>query len=39
VLVRVITDAKDHITGPVTKFDPELMKKQMMEKMQKQQNP
>ena len=39
VLLSVITDATDHITGPVTKFDPEAMKKQMMEQMQKQQKP
>ncbi len=41
VLVKVITDAKDHITGTPTKFDPEAMKRQMMEQMQKQkqQNP
>jgi hypothetical protein len=38
VLVKVITDAKDHITGPVQTFDPEEMKRQMMEKM-KQQKP
>jgi hypothetical protein len=34
VLVKVITDAKDHITGPVQTFDPEAMKRQMMERMQ-----
>ena len=39
VLVKVITDAKDHITGPVTTFDPEQMKRQMMEKMQQQEKP
>jgi hypothetical protein len=41
VLVKLITDAKDHITGTPTKFDPEAMKRQMMEQMQKQkqQNP
>ncbi len=41
VLVKVITDAKDHITGTPTKFDPEAMRRQMMEQMQKQkpQNP
>lgn len=41
VLVKVISDAKDHITGTPTKFDPEAMKRQMMEQMQKQkqQNP
>jgi hypothetical protein len=37
VLVKIITDAKDHITGPVMKFDPEQMKRQMMEKMQQMQ--
>jgi hypothetical protein len=36
VLLKVITDAKDHITGPVTKFDPAAMQRQMMEKMQQQ---
>ncbi|MHB8503032.1 MAG: hypothetical protein ACYDCG_11435 [Candidatus Acidiferrales bacterium] len=39
VLIKVITDAKDHITGTPTKIDPEMMKRQMMEQMQKQQNP
>jgi len=39
VLLKVITGATDHITGPVTKFDPEAMKKQMMERMQKQSKP
>ena len=39
VLAKVITDAKDHITGPVTIFDPEQMKRQMMEKMQQQEKP
>jgi len=34
VLVKVIADAKDHITGPVKIFDPEEMKRQMIEKMQ-----
>jgi hypothetical protein len=37
VLVKVITDATDHITGPVKTFDPEDMKRQMMEKMQQMQ--
>jgi hypothetical protein len=36
VLTKVITDAKDHITGPVQQFDPQAMRQQMMEKMQKQ---
>jgi len=39
VLVKVITDAKDHITGPVQTSDPEEMKRQMMEKMQQQEKP
>lgn len=34
-LVKVITDAKDHITGTPRLFDPEAMKRQMMQ----QQNP
>lgn len=37
VLVKVITDAQNHITGPVKTFDPEEMKRQMMEKMQQMQ--
>jgi hypothetical protein len=36
VLTKVITDAKDHITGPIQQFDPQAMRQQMMEKMQKQ---
>jgi len=36
VLTRVITDAKDHITGPVQQFDPQAMRQLMMEKMQQQ---
>jgi len=39
VLVKVITDAKVHITGPVQTFDPEEMKRQMMEKVQQQEKP
>jgi len=39
VLVKVITDATDHITGTPKKFDPEEMKRQMMEQMRKQQKP
>ena len=38
VLVKVTTDAKDHITGTPMKFDPEAMKRQMIQKQQ-QQNP
>ena len=34
VLVKVITDAQDHITGPVKTFDPQEMQRQMMEQMQ-----
>ncbi|MGC1416084.1 MAG: hypothetical protein WA817_12425 [Candidatus Acidiferrum sp.] len=30
VLVKVITDAKDHITGPVTPFDPKVFQQMMM---------
>jgi hypothetical protein len=36
VLVKVLSGATDHITGPVTKFDPAAMRQQMMEKMQQQ---
>jgi hypothetical protein len=36
ILAKVITDAKDHITGPVQHFDPQAMRQQMMEQMQKQ---
>jgi hypothetical protein len=41
VLVKVITDSKDHITGPVVPFDPQLFRQMMMDQMtkQKQQNP
>jgi len=41
VLVKVITDAKDHITGPVSPFDPQAFRQLMMEQMMKerQQNP
>ena len=37
VLVKLITDAQDHITGPVKTFDPDDIKRQMMEKMQQMQ--
>lgn len=30
-LIKLITDAKDHITGTPAKFDPEAMKRQMMQ--------
>ena len=36
VLVKLITGATDHITGPVTKFDPQMMRQQMMQQMQQQ---
>jgi hypothetical protein len=36
ILTKVITDAKDHITGPVQQFDPQAMRQRMMEQMQKQ---
>jgi hypothetical protein len=40
VLVKVISGATDHITGPVTKFDPQIMRQQMMDKMgQQKKNP
>ena len=39
VLMKVITGATDHITGAVKTFDPEEMKRQMMEKMQQTQKP
>jgi hypothetical protein len=31
VLVKVISGATDHITGPVTKFDPQMMRQQMQQ--------
>ncbi len=34
-LVKVISDAKDHITGTPQVFDPAMLRQQMMEKMQK----
>jgi len=37
-LTKVISDAKDHITGPVKTFDPQAMRQQMMDKYQKPQN-
>jgi hypothetical protein len=36
-LTKVISDAKDHITGPVQQFDPNAIRQQMMERMQQQQ--
>jgi hypothetical protein len=36
VLVKVITDAKDHITGPVTPFDPQAFRQMMMDQMSRQ---
>jgi hypothetical protein len=35
VLTRIITGATDHITGPVTKFDPKMLQQQMMQQQQK----
>lgn len=35
VLVKVVTDAKDHITGPVSPFNPQLFQQMMMEQMSK----
>jgi len=35
VLTKVITDAQDRITGPVTKFDPQQMMQQMQQQHQK----
>lgn len=35
VLVKLITDAKDHITGPVSPFDPQLFQQIMMEQAAK----
>jgi hypothetical protein len=32
VLVKVITDARDHITGAAKTYSPEEMKRNMMEK-------
>jgi len=37
-LTKIISDAKDHITGPVKQFDPEALRQQMMEKYQKKPN-
>ena len=37
VLVKLISDATDHITGPVKQFDPQTMRQQMMDRMQQQQ--
>jgi hypothetical protein len=38
-LVKAISDAKDHITGTPMKFDPEAMKRQMMQQQMQKQNP
>lgn len=35
VLVRVITDAKDHMTGPVSPFDPALFRQMIMDQVGK----
>lgn len=34
VLIKVLTDAKDHITGPVTKFDPRSFGQMMQQQQQ-----
>jgi hypothetical protein len=39
VLTKLITDAQDHITGPVKVFDPQAMQQQMLEQMQKRKQP
>lgn len=39
VLAKLITNAQDHITGPVKMFDPQAMQQQMMEQMQKRKQP
>ncbi|MGA2419389.1 MAG: hypothetical protein ABSG69_04855 [Candidatus Acidiferrum sp.] len=39
VLVKLISDAEDHITGPVKTFDPQEMQRQMMEQMQQRKQP
>lgn len=36
VLVKVLTDSKDHITGPVTPFDPMAFRQMMMQQSQQQ---
>ena len=37
VLLKLITEAKEHITGPVKQFDPQAMRQQMMDRAQQQQ--
>jgi hypothetical protein len=37
ILVKLITEAQEHITGPVKQFDPQAMRQQMMDRMQQQQ--
>jgi hypothetical protein len=36
VLTKIITGATDHITGPVTKFDPKALQQQMLQQKQQQ---
>jgi hypothetical protein len=36
VLTKIITGATDHITGPVTKFDPKALQQQLMQQKQQQ---
>ena len=38
-LTKIISDAKDHITGPVKTFDPQALRQQMMDKYQNPQKP
>ena len=35
VLVKTLSNVTDHITGPVTKFDPQLLRQQMMQQGQR----
>jgi hypothetical protein len=39
VLTKVLTDVTDRITGPVQKFDPQMMMQQMQQQRQQQQKP
>jgi hypothetical protein len=39
VLVKVLNDYPDRITGPVQKFDPQMMMQQMQQQMQQKQQP
>ena len=37
VLLKLLSDAQDHVTGPVKKLDPQEMMRQQMEKAQQKQ--